>query len=70
MLAVSIDTLRTDWLSFVKTNKLNWLNVSDLKGWEGQAVHDYFIYATPTMFLIDKSRKMIEMPKNMAEICK
>jgi thiol-disulfide isomerase/thioredoxin len=70
VVAVSIDTSKTDWLSFVKNNNLNWLNVSDLKGWEGQAVQDYSIYATPTMFLIDKNRKMIEMPKNIAEIYK
>ena len=36
VLAVSIDTSKTDWLNFVRNNKLNWLNVSDLKGWEGQ----------------------------------
>ncbi|MEO8232437.1 MAG: TlpA disulfide reductase family protein, partial [Ignavibacteriota bacterium] len=68
VLAVSIDTSRTDWLTFVKNNKMNWLNVSDLKGWTGQAVLDYYIYATPTMFLIDKKLKLVEMPKNIVEI--
>ncbi len=68
VLAVSIDTSRIDWLKFVKANKLNWLNVSDLKGWEGQAVLDYYIYATPTMFLVDKNMKLIGMPKNIEEV--
>ena len=68
VLAVSIDTVRTDWLNFVRTNNLNWINVSDLKGWDGQAAQDYYIYATPTMFLIDKDRKVIMMPKNSEEI--
>jgi len=67
-MAVSIDTTRADWLNFVKTNDLNWLNVSDLEGWDGQAVLDYYIYATPTMFLVDKDRKVIVMPKNFEEI--
>lgn len=68
VLAVSIDTSKTDWLNFVKMNKLDWLNVCDLKGWEGQAVLDYYIYATPTMFLVDKNIKLIEILKNVEEI--
>lgn len=52
----------------MKTNKLNWLNVSDLKGWEGQTALDYYIYATPTMFLVDKNNKLIGMPNSGDEI--
>lgn len=59
VLAVSIDTSKTEWLNFINTNKLGWLNVSDLKGWEGKAATDYFIYATPTMFLVDREKKLI-----------
>ncbi len=68
VLAISIDTSRTDWLNFVISNNLNWLNVSDLKGWEGQAVSDYYIYATPTMFLIDKDKKLIGLPGTVENI--
>lgn len=68
VLAVSIDTSRTDWLNFVRDNKLNWLNVSDLKGWEGQAVLDYYIYATPTMFLVDKDMRLLARPNITSEL--
>ncbi|MDP2365424.1 MAG: TlpA disulfide reductase family protein, partial [Ignavibacteria bacterium] len=68
VLAISIDSSRTDWLNFVKTNNLNWINVSDLKGWAGQAVLDYYIYATPTMFLVDKNLKLIGIPKTLEEL--
>ncbi len=69
VLAISIDTLRTDWLNFVNTNNLNnWINASDLKGWEGKAAIDYFIYATPTMFLVDKDKKIIGLPKTIEEL--
>jgi len=70
VLAVSIDTSKTDWLKFVFQNKLDWLNVSDLKGWEGQAVLDYYIYATPTMFLVDKNMRLIRIPKDIEEVNK
>lgn len=68
VLAVSVDTVRTDLLNFVKTNKFDWLNVSDLKGWSGQTVLDYYIYATPTIFCVTKNMKLVEMPKNIDEI--
>ena len=69
VLAISIDTSKTDWLNFIKNKNLNhWINASDLKGWEGKTAVDYFIYATPTMFLVDENKKLIEMPKNVEEL--
>ncbi len=69
VVAISIDTTKTDWLNFVKNNNLdNWINASDLKGWDGKATTDYFIYATPTMFLVDKDKKLIAIPKTIEEL--
>ena len=69
VMAISIDTSKTDWQNFIKTNGMDeWLNVCDLKGWDGKAAVDYFLYATPTMFLVDKNRKLIGMPKTVEEI--
>ena len=71
VVAISIDTSKADRLNFVKTHGLNeWLNACDLKGWDGKAAVDYFIYATPTMFLVDKDRKLIGMPKTVEELKK
>ena len=42
--------------------------MSDLKGWEGKAATDYFIYATPTMFLIDNEKKIIGKPITIEEV--
>ena len=69
VLAISIDSSKTDWLNFIKNEGLNdWMNVCDLKGWDGQACTDYFIYATPTMFLIDKQLKLIAKPSSIEEL--
>ena len=66
--AVSIDTLKSDWLNYIETNNLNWINVSDLNGGNGKAVTDYYIYATPTMFLIDKQLILIAKPSSIDEL--
>lgn len=68
VLAVSLDEKRGEWIKFIKDNNLNWLNVSDLKGWNGKAAKNYYIYATPTMFLIDKNRKIIAKPLIVKDI--
>lgn len=70
VLAISIDTSRADWLGFVRRNKFNWINVSDLKGWYGKAAQDYYLYATPTMILIDGKGEVIAKPTNVEEVKK
>lgn len=66
--AVSIDTNKAEWQKFINSNELAWINVSDLNGWNGKAVLDYYIYATPTMFLVDRSKKLIGKPSNIEDL--
>lgn len=68
VLAISLDTKKEDWFNFVKTSCYNLINVSDLKGWEGKAAADYFIYATPTMFLVDMGKKILAKPLTYDEL--
>ncbi|PKL82588.1 MAG: hypothetical protein CVV24_09290 [Ignavibacteriae bacterium HGW-Ignavibacteriae-3] len=68
ILAVSLDEKKEDWINFVKKNKLDWLNVSDLKGWNSKAASDYFIYATPTMFLVNNKLNITGKPLTIAEL--
>jgi thiol-disulfide isomerase/thioredoxin len=68
VLAVSIDTSRIDWMNFIRTYKLDWLNVSDLNGWNGSAASDYFLYATPTIFPVDKERKVLLSSPSLEEL--
>ena len=68
VMAISLDEKKDDWLNFIKNNNLNWINVSDLKGWGSKAASDYFIYATPTMFLLNSERKIIGKPLTIDEL--
>lgn len=70
VLAISLDNKKEDWASFVKDNCSNLINVSDLKGWDGKAAGDYFIYATPTMILIDKTQKILSKPMTFEDVRK
>ena len=66
--SISLDTNRKDWTDFITDNKLAFINVSDLKGWDSKAASDYSIYATPTMFMIDNQLKIISKPITIEEV--
>ena len=68
VLAVSIDTSRREWTTFIKDEKLDFLDASDLKGFESKSADDYNIYATPTMFLLDREKKILAKPISYREL--
>jgi thiol-disulfide isomerase/thioredoxin len=70
VVAISLDDKKEDWYNFVKANCFDLINVSDLKGWEGKASNEYYIYATPTMLLVDKQLKIMDKPMTIEEVQK
>ena len=68
ILAVSLDTSSTSWTKFIKSEKLNWLNACELKGFASKSTDEYNIYATPTMFLLDKGKKILAKPISYREL--
>jgi peroxiredoxin len=70
IMAISLDNNRAEWLNFVRVNKLSWINVNDPAGWAGNAALAYYLYATPSMFLLDHERKIIAKPITIEELQK
>jgi len=68
--AISVDTTKSDWINFIKKNNLNWINVFAENGWDSKAASDYHLYATPSMFLLDKEKKIIAKPTVFEEVKK
>ena len=63
VVAVSLDTSKTEWKEGVSNLGMeSWFNVSDLKQWDGKVATEYNVFATPTMFIIDKNRKILAKP--------
>ena len=59
VLGVSLCGKRSDWLDYIRVDKLPWTEVSDLKGLNGEAPKLYAIKALPQNFLIDPDGKII-----------
>ena len=60
IVAISIDEDETEIKKYVKDNNISFKVASDLLGWEGRAVLDYAVYATPSMFIVDRDTVVIE----------
>lgn len=68
VITVSVDTSKTAWLAKITELGIeSWVNLADLKGWNGAAAKEYNVYATPTMFIIDKNRKITAKPGTATE---
>jgi peroxiredoxin len=50
---VSLDAKKPNWENFVKTNRISWIQVSDLKFWKSPVAKTYNIQELPFNFLID-----------------
>jgi peroxiredoxin len=50
---VSLDKSQEGWVNAIKQDGLNWINVSDLGGWNSQAAALYGVNSIPVNFLID-----------------
>jgi peroxiredoxin len=68
IIAVSIDTDETAWKNSVTENQFNWINSSELKGWESEIGNLYGLVATPTFFVLDKNKKIIGKPSTEKEL--
>jgi len=69
IVAVSLDSSKTEWQNAIEELGIeNWINLSDLKKWDGEVATEYNVYATPTMFLIDEQRKILAKPVTVQDL--
>ncbi|WP_371924148.1 peroxiredoxin family protein [Flavobacterium sp. HSC-32F16] len=59
ILGISLDKKKEPWLNAIEKDGLKWIHVSDLKGWQSQAVYDYGIKGVPANFLIGPDGKIV-----------
>ncbi|MBY0427067.1 MAG: AhpC/TSA family protein, partial [Cytophagales bacterium] len=59
ILSVSLDNNKFKWLQAIKSDRMTWKHVSDLKGWQSSAANLYSVKSIPSTFLLDKEGKII-----------
>ena len=68
VLAVSFDTQKTAWETFIKKGNYNWMNYSDMKGFNSEIAKDYHIQGTPTFLLLNRDKTVIYKPATLEEL--
>lgn len=56
---VSLDRNRSDWLTAIEKDNLDWYHVSDLEFWNSKAAQTYNIRSIPASFLLNKQGEIV-----------
>lgn len=70
IVGISIDESKESLMAAIKDRGYNWINIGELKGWDGPIVDEYGISATPTLFVLDADKKIIGKPADIDELKK
>lgn len=65
VIAISLDNDQKKYHQ--ATEPLPWINDSELKGWNAQAVDTYNISGTPTFFLLDRNNRILAIPNTFQD---
>lgn len=57
--AISMDEEKDLWINALKRKNVNWINVAELKGFNGTVAKQFNMWRTPRLYLIDKDKKVI-----------
>ena len=68
IIGVSLDTDKQKWIDAIGKDGLNWIHVSDLKGWSSEAGRLYAVNAIPHSIILDKDGVIIAKNLNGDEL--
>lgn len=63
---VSLDTDKTDFTSYVKD--FPFISMCDFNKWDSKSAKDYYLFSSPTYFLLDHSSKILSRPNSVNHI--
>ena len=59
IIAVSLDNNKQDWGNAIQQDKINWIQISDLRGQQNAIALQYGVQSVPANFLIDPNGVII-----------
>ena len=68
IVALSMDRNEEEWKNFIAEGEYNWINLSELQGWEGTINKEYMVHSTPTFYMLDKDKKIVKVSKQIGEL--
>ncbi len=68
VVAISLDLNKAEYETYMNEQKFSWISYCDFMGWDGKIASDYSVYATPTMVLLDKDKRVVAKPTSFSEL--
>lgn len=59
IIAISVDENKEDWKAAIKSEKMNWVNLGDMEGYDSPSIKEFKVLATPTILLADQSGRLL-----------
>lgn len=59
IIGISLDTDYNRWKDIVENQNMHWLQLSDLRGWDGEASNAFGVQSIPYTLLVDHNGKII-----------
>lgn len=63
---VSLDENKENYSNFVRS--FPFISICDFKKWEGQVVKNYYVFGTPTIYLLDRKREILLRPNSVNQM--
>jgi thiol-disulfide isomerase/thioredoxin len=67
LVAISIDTSASNFEYLHEQLDPRWITAHDPLGWYGKVPSDFMVYATPSMFLLDRQRNIVSKPASFRQ---
>jgi len=67
VVAISIDSSSVAFNQFIDELKPQWITAHEPLGWYGKVPTDYHVYATPSLFLLDRTRTILAKPSSFKQ---
>jgi len=59
IVSISLDDSKANWLNAIAKDKMSWINLADLKGWNSEIVLRLGINSIPASYVLNKERTVI-----------
>lgn len=59
IIGISLDNKKQDWAKAIRDDKLSWVHVSDLGGWQSELGRLYAVKAVPCTYLLDENNRVV-----------
>lgn len=67
VMSISIDSSAASFEQIYRKENFPWIVAHDPLGWQGRVPADYCVYATPTLYLLDRERTILARPTNFRQ---